>query len=208
MGISLPPFSELRVNYPVIEHQALLSSIGGGVNSVLMDNGCVIRMSKAFNYLGDPAIPFDQWPTPSWKVIPKSINFDELRKAKIQRDNLHSIPRTYKYVNAFETTYGADKKRYCFRVNEFFDYMNHKYKQPDHKILLEPRQTMLTVGQISQLKRTIYGKTGIICFKAKFGADRPGSAASGHFTLWDGNVCLYGDYFQDTRTYAIYFWTC
>jgi hypothetical protein len=208
MGISLPPFSDLRVNYPLISSDAVISSIGGGVGTYLL-NTCVLRMSKAFNYLGDQSGNFDSWPpTPPWKVKPTTIGLEDPRKKKAAYEKLHSIPATYKYVKAFETTYGADKKRYCYRVNEFFDYINHKYKNPDFTIKLLHRNTMLTVDQINGLKNNIYGKTGIICFRTKFGADAPGTAASGHFTLWDGAQCLHDEFFQDVRTSSIHFWTC
>lgn len=208
MSIALPTFSELRANYPTMEQEALMSSIGGGVSSSYIRNTCVIRMSKAFNYLGAPPIPFDEWVIPSWKQKAKPTNFLEARPPVISAEKLHSIPATYPYINAFVTTFGQDQKRYCYRVDEFFAYLSHKYKKADVEMQLEFRQTMFNQDQLNQFRNKIYGKAGIICFKAKFPDDVPGSAPSGHFTLWDGATCAYKDYFIDPRTYAIYFWGC
>jgi len=209
MSLSLPTFNELRANYPLTSHESMMAAIGGGVSAKYILNGCVIRMSKAFNYLGNNGLEWKLSPAPNWKDKPGSqFDFSKDKSAIGERAKIHAIPSSYKYISHFTTTYGLDKKRYCFRVDEFFNYMNHKYKKFDLKIEKEPRQQMIPYHTLADFKKLIQGKSGIICFKTKFGEDAPGTAASGHFTLWDGNACLYGEYFNDPRTTGIYLWKC
>jgi len=208
MALSLPSFAELRANYPVMNHDALMSSIGGGVSGSYILNGCVVRMSKAFNYLGASADAYKQAPIPSWKQNTGVVDFATETKKMIDRANTHRIPEKHNFIEKFTTTYGLDKKRYCYRVNEFFNYLNHKYKKPDLKVERVHLQQMISQENINKFIKSITDQTGIICFKTKFGNDAPGTAASGHFTLWDGRRCLYHDYFLDPRTSAIYLWKC
>jgi hypothetical protein len=208
MSLSLPTFLELSVNYPTGSHEAVLASIGGGVSASYILNGCVIRMSKAFNYLATPETQF-YTQLPSWNSkLPSGKTIFEQQRAAAQKAKIHSIPKTYNFITHFTTTYGLDQKRYCFRVDEFFNYINHKYKKYDLKVEKQVGKTKLTLEEIRNFQAQIHNKPGIICFKTKFGEDAPGTSASGHFTLWDGAKCLYHEYFLDPRTTGIYLWKC
>ncbi len=52
----LPPFLLMWNNYPIIEKSQVLELVGGTVFARNPDNSCVIRLSRAFNYAGDPII--------------------------------------------------------------------------------------------------------------------------------------------------------
>ncbi|KQM68534.1 hypothetical protein ASE74_23955 [Pedobacter sp. Leaf216] len=195
MPLSLPSFTDLRVNYPATSSELVKATIGGAVNVAYITNTCVVRMSKAFNYLGINNKTFTL-NTPSWKYSTKQDLLVQ-EKAKV-----HAIPKRYPYTKKFETIAGADHKHYCFRVSEFFDYLSHKYKKPDLKVEKAVRDKFIPVTQLRAFQDKISGVSGIICFKTQF------SDATGHFTLWDGKKCLYQDYFLDPRTSGIYLWIC
>lgn len=195
MPLSLPSFTDLRINYPVTSSELVKATIGGAVNAAYITNTCVVRMSRAFNYLGINNKVFSL-SLPSWKYTTKQ---DFLAQEKVK---VHAIPSRYPYTKKFETIAGADQKRYCFRVSEFFDYLNHKYKKPDIKVEKGVRDTWIAHHDLRVFQNKIGGVSGIICFKTQF------SDATGHFTLWDGYKCLYQDYFLDPRTSGIYLWIC
>ncbi|RLJ76647.1 T6SS effector amidase Tae4 family protein [Pedobacter alluvionis] len=194
MPLSLPAFNDLRTNYPTTSSDLVKATIGGAVNAAYITNTCVVRMSRAFNYLSVDNNIFTL-NTPSWKYTTKQA-FQAQEKVKV-----HAIPKRYAFTKKFETIAGADQKRYCFRVSEFFDYLNHKYNKSNHSLILKSGK-FFAQSEIRDFTDKISNKTGIICFKTKF------SDATGHFTLWDGYKCLYQDYFLDPRTSEIYLWEC
>jgi len=84
------------------------------------------------------------------------------------------------------TTYGADGKRYAFRVTEFKTYLENRYKPAD-----------VSGGG----RDAVSGQQGIIMFDVEGWSD-----ATGHFDLWNGSECRGAEYFD--KASAVYLWTC
>ncbi len=82
------------------------------------------------------------------------------------------------------TTFGANKKRYAFRVTEFKRYLETKYGAPNVR---------------GTAQSAVQGKKGIIMFDVQGWSD-----ATGHFDLWDGKKCVGSEYFD--KAHAIYLW--
>jgi hypothetical protein len=85
-------------------------------------------------------------------------------------------------IPGLSTVRGGDGKRYAYRVAEF------------HRFLVSHVRAPNVEGDVS-------GKQGVIEFVVKGWSD-----ATGHFDLWDGNHCLYSEYFD--KASAVYLWTC
>lgn len=85
MPLSLPSFTDLRINYPTTSSELVKATIGGAVNAAYITNTCVVRMSRAFNYLGINNEAFNL-SLPSWKYTTKQ-NFLAQEKVKV-----HAIP--------------------------------------------------------------------------------------------------------------------
>ncbi len=194
MSIPLPSFNDLKMNYPVSSSELVKSNIGGNVNAAYITNTCVVRMCRAFNYVGVDHAVFATI-SPDWKT-PKHPNFLEQRKL-----NGHEIPTNYNYIKAFVTVSGNDKKRYAIRVDEFLDYINHKYRLCNQHVKLD-KDFIVMADQMRAFKKDISRKKGMICFKVDF------QDATGHFTLWDGSDCLHGNYLDDFRLKEVFFWEC
>ena len=93
------------------------------------------------------------------------------------------IPKGYP---GLQTTYGADGKRYAFRVSEFKPFLESKYKPAD----------------ISGSDRSsVAGHQGIIMFDVDGWSD-----ATGHFDLWNGQECRHDEYFH--KAHRVYLWKC
>jgi hypothetical protein len=54
MPKGLPSFRRLWNNYPTESSERVKEMIGGRVNATWITNTCTIRLSRAFNYAGDP----------------------------------------------------------------------------------------------------------------------------------------------------------
>ena len=50
----LPPYDSLKANFPAKTPEEVKTLIGGKVNLAWISNVCVIRVSRALNYSGDP----------------------------------------------------------------------------------------------------------------------------------------------------------
>jgi hypothetical protein len=154
MSKLIPDFDLLRANYPAGDDPAAVKrDIGGEVDAAWITNTCVVRLSHALNYAGDP------------------------------------IPKGYPGLLVVR---GGDSKHYALRVREFRRYMEREYSAPQLRVHRTAR------GNVSPAAFT--GSRGIIGFEVKVWND-----ATGHFTLWDGNACLHGDYFDKAE--EVWLWS-
>lgn len=105
----------------------------------------------------------------------------------------HAIPKTHTFADGtkLNTTYGADKLRYAYRVREFRKYLNDQFGQPDliHKY----------PGDGGPVPDSFKGKKGIIVFEVRIWSD-----ATGHIDLWDGSDCAGHAYFGDAYEVALW----
>lgn len=86
----------------------------------------------------------------------------------------------------WQTSSGADKKLYIFRVEDLEQFLLATFGKPDKSV------AMPTPNNFKDLK-------GIIIFKKQFGN------ASGHATLWDGRQCADHCYFVGASKGEIWF---
>jgi hypothetical protein len=121
-------------------------------------------------------------------------------------NKMHNLPQFYH--TKYKTTFGKDKKRYLYRVDEFYYYLCNKYKRPN--VCIGTAINEHGKKQLSYEKETlrfldkIQGRRGIIAFFIDF------RDANGHFTFWNGYKCLDdGDkYFKHAKVTGIFLWTC
>ena len=91
------------------------------------------------------------------------------------------IPNSYPGLT---TTFGADRRRYAFRVTEFKRYLEREYRAPDVR---------------GTGRSAVQGRKGIIMFDVQGWSD-----ATGHLDLWDGSKCVGSEFFD--KAHAIYLW--
>jgi hypothetical protein len=82
------------------------------------------------------------------------------------------------------TVLGGDKRHYAIRVAEFKRFLTNRYGPAD--IVRRPPAAQ----KFGVPRDAFYHRRGVICFEVPFGD------ATGHFTLWDGNASVHGDYFD------------
>jgi hypothetical protein len=97
----------------------------------------------------------------------------------------HPIPNNFAGLT---TTYGADGRRYAFRVSEFGEYLRKKYGRPH----VEGKQ-----------KALFRGKRGIVQFDLLEDPD-----ADGHMDMWDGRKVKYNDCFDHRYFRNAWLWIC
>jgi hypothetical protein len=56
MAQKLPNFDQMSSNYPTGTADEVKTAVGGNVNAGWITNTCVVRVSKALNYGGDPVV--------------------------------------------------------------------------------------------------------------------------------------------------------
>jgi len=204
----LPNYEFLVKNYSPntkMSSDELSQRIGGGVGSWI-GNTCVLRISVAFNYIGNRWLPYFDGSNDGFFSTPSLIaNF----KKQVHDDavnKIHNLPEFYH--TKYETTFGRDNKRYLYRLDDLYYYLCQRYKKATisvGKTINEAGKKPLSYEKdILLFQHKIKGHRGIICFFRQF------KDANGHFTFWDGSKCLdNGDkYFKDENVYGIFLWTC
>jgi len=91
------------------------------------------------------------------------------------------IPNNYPGLT---TTFGANRKRYAFRVTEFKRYLERVYSPADVR---------------GTSRSAVQGCQGITMFDVQGWDD-----ATGHFDFWNGTKCVGSEYFVEAS--AIYLW--
>ncbi len=101
----------------------------------------------------------------------------------------HRIPQG---LADLATMKGADGRHYAIRVAEFKKYMIRTFGKPD--IVRYPRPPLIRNVEQDDFADL----AGVMCFEANLGN------ATGHFTLWDGQSAVHGDYFSRARSVSLW----
>ncbi len=86
----------------------------------------------------------------------------------------------------WKTVSGADKKQYIYRVTDLLIFLTQTFGKPD-KTILNPKPSDFS------------GVKGILIFNVQ-----GWNNASGHATLWDGNLCSDHCYFPNASEASIW----
>ncbi len=119
---------------------------------------------------------------------PRLANTCTMRLSEAFNKAGHRIPHG---LADLATKKGADGHHYAIRVAEFRKYMIRTFGSPD--IVRYPRPPLIRNVEQDDFADL----AGVICFEANFGD------ATGHFTLWNGQRAVHGDYFEGTFGLAV-----
>lgn len=92
-----------------------------------------------------------------------------------------TVPR-----GTWQTVSGGDGKQYIYRVSDLLKFLKAEFGEPD-KTIKNPKMSDFA------------GDKGIVVFSVSGWSD-----ASGHATLWDGNMCADHCYFQNATEASIW----
>lgn len=122
MPKSLPSYGALKAHFPALDLQPLKQLIGGNINMGWVNNGCVIRVSRALNYAGHP-IPKSY---PGLSTAPgKDGKRYAFRVAEMQRYMTETYGKPDVHSSGGKQAFAGHQGIICFAVSGWSDATGH-----------------------------------------------------------------------------------
>ena len=127
MAHRLPNFDNMAANYPIGSAAEVKTAVGGNVDAAWITNTCVVRVSQALNYGGDPIVAATGLLTVSGVDKKRyALRVKEFRKYMVSRYGKPSVVAVKGSSGLIDrSSFNGKRGIICFEVKGWTDATGH-----------------------------------------------------------------------------------